>query len=455
LPTDSVSLDGSASNDPDGTISKWLWQKISGPTSSTIVSPAAAKTVVRNLVFGFYEFELTVTDNGGLSTRDTVRVNVDSLVAIDSSNRPIANAGVDQILILPTNSTVLDGSLSTPGAYLENYLWTKISGPSSFNLATPNAAITGLDNLVEGVYQFELKVTYGVLSSKDTVKVTVNIPQPACTDCPIVFVSNRDGNAEIYSCNADGSGIRRLTNDGGTDGQPVWSFDGKRIAFVSSRTGVSEIYIMNADGSNVTQRTFSKSNCNSPTWSPDGTMIAFSMEGYDGDSIWLVGTTNGAPTLLLGKEGTEKQPVWSPDGTTIAMSCELIGYAYHFNIYTIKPDGTGFTGKPLLTGLIGGYNEFTWPSWSPDGKKLAVTFTSPRSLQSGITNIGVANADGSGLTVVTSSSNLLVGTSWSGDGTRIAYTFVSGSRSDILWVSSDGSSSGTIVTNGWSANWKH
>ena len=36
LPTDSISLDGSASNDPDGTISEWLWKKISGPASFNI-----------------------------------------------------------------------------------------------------------------------------------------------------------------------------------------------------------------------------------------------------------------------------------------------------------------------------------------------------------------------------------------------------------------------------------
>ena len=39
LPTDSVSLDGSASNDPDGTISEWLWTKISGPASFAIIKP--------------------------------------------------------------------------------------------------------------------------------------------------------------------------------------------------------------------------------------------------------------------------------------------------------------------------------------------------------------------------------------------------------------------------------
>ena len=50
LPTDSISLDGSASNDPDGTISVWLWTKISGPASFNISFSATAKTLVKNLM---------------------------------------------------------------------------------------------------------------------------------------------------------------------------------------------------------------------------------------------------------------------------------------------------------------------------------------------------------------------------------------------------------------------
>jgi Tol biopolymer transport system component len=46
--------------------------------------------------------------------------------------------------------------------------------------------------------------------------------------------------------NADGSGQRRLTQRGA---QPLWSPDGRRIAFVSKRDGNAEIYVMNADGS--------------------------------------------------------------------------------------------------------------------------------------------------------------------------------------------------------------
>jgi hypothetical protein len=54
LPTDSISLDGSSSTDPDGTISEWLWTKISGPASYIIANTTAAKTIVENLVQGTY-----------------------------------------------------------------------------------------------------------------------------------------------------------------------------------------------------------------------------------------------------------------------------------------------------------------------------------------------------------------------------------------------------------------
>jgi Tol biopolymer transport system component len=72
-----------------------------------------------------------------------------------------------------------------------------------------------------------------------------------------VFTSNRDGNAEIYVMNADGSGQTRLTDHPARDVGPAWSPAGARIAFETNRDGNAEIYVMNADGSaptNLTRR---------------------------------------------------------------------------------------------------------------------------------------------------------------------------------------------------------
>jgi hypothetical protein len=76
LPTDSISLDGTASNDPDGTISEWLWTKISGPASFGFNNATAGRTRVKNLVAGIYEFELKVTDAVGLFSKDTMQITV-------------------------------------------------------------------------------------------------------------------------------------------------------------------------------------------------------------------------------------------------------------------------------------------------------------------------------------------------------------------------------------------
>jgi hypothetical protein len=187
LPKDSILLDGSASNDPDGTIIKWLWTKISDPAAFKIDSAASAKTTVRDLDTGTYQFELEVTDNGGLYSKDTVRVSV-----IDTTlpNRPpVANAGPDQTIELPTNIVSLNGSGSTdPDNNITGYTWTKISGPSLFSITNANAAQTDATNLGEGIYQFELTVMdAGGLISKDTMQVTVTA---APTDFPPCFIAN-------------------------------------------------------------------------------------------------------------------------------------------------------------------------------------------------------------------------------------------------------------------------
>jgi hypothetical protein len=471
LPNDSAVLDGSSSSDPDGTITKWLWQKISGPSSFTIVNPAVPKTVVRKLVFGVYRFELTVTDNHGLSAKDTMMVTVDSTAVPKhpplGSSAPVANAGVDQVIVLPANSIILDGSRSIDSNNnIASYLWTKISGPSSYFIANTNAIQTAVNNLVEGVYQFELKVTDSTaLSGKDTVRVTVMEKQPSCTNCKITFVSRRDGNDEIYSCNIDGSNAQRLTNEYRSDLDPAWSPDGTRIAFVSNRLNFFDLYVMNADGSNVVQRTLESGDplrpdwtgdAFHPTWSPDGTMIAYYTNiDYHSFDIWVVGATSGSPTLLFKTAGDDRYPAWSPDGTKIAFASDWPAFDSVHNIYVINANGTGFTGIPLINRTSDSI-EYVMPSWSPDGSKIAFLISRKISTYVFDTQIGVMNADGSGFKVITSGTSQKKGPSWSNDGSKITYTLINPTtNADLLWVSPDGSSSGIFLTNGDSANWQH
>lgn len=183
LPCDSVLLNGEASYDPDGTISNYHWRNLSGPANFNIATAALKKTMVRSLVTGSYQFELAVTDNGGLVSRDTITITVDATPTV--SHPPVAHAGPDQSITLPTSSVAVDGSGSTdPDNNITTYLWTTLSGPSGFNILNPNAVQTQINQMLSpGVYVVVLTVTDATnLSSRDTMQITVN-PQAPITVC--------------------------------------------------------------------------------------------------------------------------------------------------------------------------------------------------------------------------------------------------------------------------------
>ncbi len=171
LPTNSVILSGSGT-DPDGNIVAYLWTKISGPAAGTITNPGTAATSVTGLVQGTYQFEIRVTDNGGAFGRDTMQVTVNP---VGANIPPTANAGPNQTITLPVNSVILSGSGTDPDGNIVAYLWTKISGPAAGTITNPNTAATSVTGLVQGVYQFELRVTDNAGAfGRDTMQVTVN-----------------------------------------------------------------------------------------------------------------------------------------------------------------------------------------------------------------------------------------------------------------------------------------
>lgn len=82
-PVSSVTVDGSLSKDPDGSIASYSWSQVSGPSTSTIANSNVAKTAISSLVPGIYIFKLTVTDNQGLSSFAQISVTVNVATAIN------------------------------------------------------------------------------------------------------------------------------------------------------------------------------------------------------------------------------------------------------------------------------------------------------------------------------------------------------------------------------------
>lgn len=132
----------------------------------------------------------------------------------------------------------------------------------------------------------------------------------------IAFVSQRDGNPEIYIMNADGSGATRLSNDPQADGHPVFTADGQAIIFHSSRTaGKQQIWAINVDGSGSTQLTKDSVNY-APTVSPDGQTIAYVSSRNKDTDIWLMGRDGtNQRQFTRSPQQRESEPHFLRDGT--------------------------------------------------------------------------------------------------------------------------------------------
>jgi hypothetical protein len=180
LPVNSVTLNGAASTDPDGTITFFQWIKLSGPSvpQPSIITPNSAQTDVKDLVRGIYEFELTVTDDSGSIARDKVQITVNPAPP-DPNKPPVANAGPDQSIVMSfvtVTSVILDGSNSKDDdGNIVAYKWTQVStGPSQANIISDSLEKTPVTGFVPGVYTFKLVVTDNDgATGEDTVTITV------------------------------------------------------------------------------------------------------------------------------------------------------------------------------------------------------------------------------------------------------------------------------------------
>jgi uncharacterized protein YjdB len=134
----------------------------------------------------------------------------------------------------------------------------------------------------------------------------------------IAYVTDKDGDAEVYVMNADGTDQRRLTNTLAVEGAPSWTPDGARIVYASNAagesTGTFHIWIMNADGSGQRQLTQGKYSDFQPAVSPDGRTIAFTSDRDGNYNIYVMGMDGANQRAFTQAPDPETTAVWFPDG---------------------------------------------------------------------------------------------------------------------------------------------
>jgi len=132
----------------------------------------------------------------------------------------------------------------------------------------------------------------------------------------LAFTSTRDGQAEIYVMDADGTSAARLTNSPGADGDASFTADGQAVVFHSQRTGHRQIFLQPITSSDALQLTQEPADNSQPTMSPDGETIAFVSNREGNNHIWLMSKDGaGQRPVTRGPQSKEAAPRFLRDGS--------------------------------------------------------------------------------------------------------------------------------------------
>jgi TolB protein len=195
----------------------------------------------------------------------------------------------------------------------------------------------------------------------------------------IAFYSNRYGDRQwdVYTINADGTGLRQVTNDRQFEWNITWFADSNEIGYVVPEVGGgSAMVVVDTDGGTYSQQTIT--DMLNPTWSPDGKFIAFFAYSRRIFGLFLVDADGSNRRLVADNFRAQIGDIsWSPNQQHIA-------FVSKGRIYVVTlADGE--------THLLDTHDAWE-PSWSPDGRRI--TFMSFRD---GNSELYVVDADGSNL----------------------------------------------------------
>jgi TolB protein len=183
------------------------------------------------------------------------------------------------------------------------------------------------------------------------------------------------GQPQLFIAAADGSEERPLLAVSDNDYNPAWAPDGKFLVFTSDRNGSADLYSVNPDGSGLKRLTNETSYDDQAAFSPDGKQLVFvSTRGKGTANLWILDLATRNARELTSGPGGDFRPSWSQDGKWITFSSGH-GITPPFSegrwerlqltdIYIVHPDGLGLK-KLTSTGNFCGS-----PKWNSDNRRI-------------------------------------------------------------------------------------
>lgn len=250
----------------------------------------------------------------------------------------------------------------------------------------------------------------------------------------IAFVSDRDGNPDVYVMDRSGEDIRKISHEVGVVSHPRWSPDGDQLAFLArSEESGSQIYLSSVEEPEAQRLTVGGYVEGPPSWSPDGQWIAFVLTDEEGSGLGIYLRNPGGVNQITLTDGPDFNPTWSPNSDQMAFQSSRNGNDDIF-VIDITED---FTGQPrrITTNSAPDYS----PTWSPDGDHIA--FLSERNDNP---EVYVTEPDGTVVTRLTNNQSEESEVVWSADG-QIAFVSHLHGNADIYIMDVEGEAQAQVT----------
>jgi TolB protein len=279
-----------------------------------------------------------------------------------------------------------------------------------------------------------------------------NIAVDELSSMTLIFSANWDGDYEIYTIQADGNNLKKLTDNEKDDVAPLWSPDGEKIAFVTRSLGnLGQLIVMKSNGTDLIPITTDDFAIAPLEWSPDNRYIAFEGEQDGMADFYIVDPSTSAPMKVSDSEDYffPSNLTWSPHSNELAYDVGLALTGSLRGVILVKLD------NPSIYKLLhqSGENPAEWfsdslPDWDLQHNWIALVSS---SIPINEEQVYIIRPNGSNRQQLTTSNSRKILVRWSPNGEMIAYGAVIGpienntSEKAIYVINPDGSNERMVL----------